>query len=137
LKATGTPQADIDKQVQQLKQQFADIRAGKTTGTAMVFGAPANYWADLLKRDIPAELKKLKQPVLVLQAGKDIQVVQADFDLIHSALDGKQAEFKVFPNVNHLMMPVEGPSTGAEYGKPGHVDVSVIKAISDWIAKTN
>jgi hypothetical protein len=34
------------------------------------------------------------------------------------------------------MIPVEGPSTGAEYGKPGHVDDAVIKAIVDWVAKT-
>lgn len=136
LKVTGTPQADIDKQIQQLKQQFTEIRSGKMTGTAVVFGAPAHYWADLFQHDTPAELKKLKVPVLVLQAGKDIQVVQADYDLIRSALAGKQAEFKVFPDLNHLMIPVEGASTGAEYGKPGHVDAGVTKAISDWIAKT-
>jgi hypothetical protein len=136
LKATGTPQPDIDKQIQQLKQQFADIRSGKMTGTAVVFGAPAHYWADLFQHDTPAALKKLNVPVLVLQAGKDIQVVQADYDLIRSALAGKQAEFKVFPDLNHLMIPVEGVSTGAEYGKPGHVDAGVVKAISDWIART-
>jgi hypothetical protein len=136
LKATGVPQADGDKQITQLKQQFADIRSGKTSGTVMVFGAPAHYWADLFQHDTPAELKKLTVPVLVLQAGKDIQVVKADFDLIQSALAGKQAEFKVFPEINHLMIPVEGASTGAEYGKPGHVDGAVIKAIADWVAKT-
>lgn len=136
LKTAGTPQADIEKQVQQLKQQFADIRSGKMTGTAVVFGAPAHYWSDLFQHDTPAELKRLNVPVLVLQAGKDIQVVQADFDLIRSALTGKQVEFKLFPDLNHLMIPVEGVSTGAEYAKPGHVDNAVIKTIADWITKT-
>jgi hypothetical protein len=136
LKATGVSQADVDKQITLLKQQFADIRSGRTSGTVMVFGAPAHYWADLFQHDTPAELKKLNVPVLVLQAGKDIQVVKADFDLIQSALAGKHAEFKVFPEINHLMIPVEGPSTGAEYGKPGHVDGAVIKAIADWVSKT-
>jgi hypothetical protein len=136
LKATGVPDADVDKQIEQMKQQFASIRSGKTTGTVMVFNAPAHYWADLFQHDTPAELKKLNVPVLVLQAGKDIQVVRADFDLIQSALAGKQAEFKVFPELNHLMMPVDGPSTGAEYGKPGHVDGAVTKTITDWVAKT-
>lgn len=136
LKATGTPQDVVDQQIQQLKQQFADIRAGKTTGSAMVFGAPAHYWTDLFQHDTPAALKTLNVPVLVLQAGKDIQVVNVDFDLIQSALAGKRAEFKEFPDLNHLMIPVEGPSTGAEYGKPGHVSEAVIKTIADWIAKT-
>jgi uncharacterized protein len=136
LKATGVPQAEIDKQVQQMKQQFADIRAGKTTGTVTVFGAPAQYWSGIFQHDMATDLKKLNLPVLVLQGGKDIQVVQADYDLIHTALAGKQAEFKVFPDLNHLMIAIEGPSTGAEYGKPGHVDNALIKTIADWVSKT-
>ncbi len=134
LKATGASQADIDKQVAEMKQRFADIRSGKTTGDVKVLGAPAHYWADLFQRDVSTELKKMKQPVLVLQGGKDIQVVKADYDLIQHALAGKQAEFKWFPSLNHLMMKVEGPSTGAEYGKFGHVDAEVIQVITAWIA---
>jgi pimeloyl-ACP methyl ester carboxylesterase len=135
LKAAGTPQADIDRQIEQMKQQFANIRAGKMSGTATVFGASAHYWADLLQRDIPAEMKKINAPVLVLRGGKDIQITQEDFDLIKTALAGKKAEFKLFPTLNHLMMPVEGESTGAEYGKPGHLDPEVVKTIADWVAK--
>ncbi len=135
MKATGSSQAAIDQQIEQVKQQFAQIRTGKMTGSATVFGAPAHYWADLLQRDIPAELKRIAAPVVVLQGGKDIQVNQQDYNLIRNALAGKKAEFKLFPNLNHLMMPVEGESTGAEYGKPGHIDPAVIKTIADWIAK--
>lgn len=135
MKIAGSSQADIDKRIEQFKQQFTQIREGKMTGSATVFGAPAHYWADLLRRDIPAEMKKIEVPVLVLQGGKDIQVSQQDFDLIKAALAGKKAEFKLFPNLNHLMMPIEGESTGAEYGKPGHVDPEVVKTITDWIAK--
>lgn len=135
MKSAGTSQADIDKRIDQIKQQFTQIREGKMTGSAQAFGAPAHYWADLLRRDIPAEMKKIGVPVLVLQGGKDIQVSQQDYDLIKTALAGKKAEFKLFPNLNHLMMPVEGDSTGAEYGKPGHVDPEVVKTIADWIEK--
>ena len=135
MKLAGSSQADIDKRVEQIKQQFTQIREGKMTGSAQVFGAPAHYWADLLHRDIPAEMKKIAVPVLVLQGGKDIQVSQQDYDLIKTALAGKKAEFQLFPNLNHLMMPVEGESTGAEYAKPGHVDPEVVKTIADWIAK--
>jgi alpha-beta hydrolase superfamily lysophospholipase len=135
MKATGASQADIDKQIDKIKLQFAQIREGKITSSENVFGAPAHYWADLLQRNIPAEMKKIDVPVLVIQAGKDIQVTQQDFDLIKTALAGKKAEFKLFPNLNHLMMPVEGVSTGAEYGKPGHVDPEVVKTIADWITK--
>ena len=71
-----------------MKQQFADIRAGKTTGTVTVFGAPAQYWWGFFQHDMATEIKKLNLPVLVLHGGKDIQVVQADYELIHTALAG-------------------------------------------------
>ena len=136
MKATGSTQQQIDARLTQIKQQFADIRSGKLTGTAMVMGAPAHYWADLLKRDIPGELKKLNLPALVLQGAKDIQINQQDYDLLKTALTGKKAEFHEFANLNHLMEPVEGESTGAEYGKAGHVDPEVVKTIVAWIEKT-
>lgn len=135
MKANGASQADIDKQIGQVKQVFSNIRSGKMTGSATVLGASAHYWADLLQRDIPAEMKKINVPVLVLRGDKDYQVTQQDYDLIRNAAAGKKAEFKVFPNLNHLMMPVEGESTGLEYGRPGHVDPEVVKTIADWIEK--
>ena len=133
LSLAGMQQSEIDARVNDLKQKFADIRSGKLTGSQPVFGAPAAYWANLFQHDVPAELKKVTAPVLVLQGGKDIQVVKADYDLIQHSLAGKRAEFEWLPGLNHLFMTVEGPSTGAEYGIPGHVSPEVIKIISSWV----
>ncbi len=135
LQLLGTPQAEIDQKVGQIKQQFDEIKSGKVPPSQTVFSAPAAYWADILKRDPAEEAKKLTVPVLVLQGGKDIQVVKADYDRLQSALAGKKAEFKWFPDLNHLFMPVQGDSTGAEYAKPNHVAPEVMKTISDWIAQ--
>jgi pimeloyl-ACP methyl ester carboxylesterase len=133
LNLAGMPQAEIDARVNDLKQKFADIRSGKLTGSQPVFGAPAAYWANLFQHDVPAELKKVTVPVLVLQGGKDIQVVKADYELIQRSLAGKRAQFEWLPGLNHLFMTVDGPSTGAEYGKPGHVSPEVIMIISKWV----
>lgn len=133
MKLAGVAQGEIDARVNDLKQKFAEVRSGSLTGAEPVAGAPAHYWADLLSRDAPAELKKVNAPVLVLQGGKDIQVVRADYDLITKALAGKQAQFEWLPGLNHLFMTVEGDSTGAEYGKPGHVSTEAIMIMTRWI----
>lgn len=133
MKLAGLPPGEIEARVNDLKQKFAEVRSGNLTGGELVAGAPAHYWADLLSRDVSAELKKVKAPVLVLQGGKDIQVVRADYDLVTKALAGKQAQFEWLPGLNHLFMTVEGDSTGAEYGKPGHVSSEAIMIMTKWI----
>ena len=133
MRLAGLPQQEIDARINDMKQKFADVRSGAVSSSQPIAGAPAHYWKDLLSRDVPAELKKVNAPVLVLQGGKDIQVVKADYDLIKGALAAKQAQFEWLPGLNHLFMTVEGNSTGAEYGKPGHVSSEAIMIISKWV----
>jgi hypothetical protein len=44
-------------------------------------------------------------------------------------------EFKLYPKLNHLLMEVDGESTGKEYQRPGHIDKQVIEDIAAWIKK--
>jgi len=133
-KSSGQDQASIAKETENLKKTFARIRSGEAPDSERFMNAPAFYWRDLLKRDTVAGLKRLTQPVLVLQGGKDVQVSRTDYDLIVQALGGK-AEAHFLPALNHLFMTVEGQPTGAEYGVPGHVDPQVMQIISKWIKK--
>lgn len=128
----GKSREVIAKQVAEIKQAFARVRSKEAKDTEQVLGAPAYYWRDLLARDLPAEWKKVSAPVLVLQGGKDVQVVKADYDGLLRAV---KAESHWFPNLNHLFMAVEGRATGAEYSKPSKVDPEVIKVIVAWIGK--
>jgi pimeloyl-ACP methyl ester carboxylesterase len=101
-------------------------------------GASARYWRDLMGRNVPAALASLRIPVLVLQGGKDIQVTKADYDLVQQALAAKppdQQECHWFPQLNHLFIAVEGQSTGAEYGRAGHVSSQVTELLAAWIRK--
>ena len=41
--------------------------------------------------------------------------------------------FKLYPKLNHLMMPGEGTPTNEEYATPNHVSETMIKDIADWI----
>ena len=128
----GKSREAIAKQIAEMKQSFAKVRSKETKDTEQVLGAPAYYWRDLLERDLPAAWKKVSVPVLVLQGGKDVQVLKTDYDGLVKSV---KAEPHWFPDLNHLFMPVEGRATGAEYAKASHVDPEVIKVIAAWIAK--
>ena len=124
-------------QADALKAEMAKVRSidpAKPPSPGTLFlGAPAAYWLELAAYDPAATVKKLGIPVLVLQGGRDYQVTVRDFDGWKTALDGAPlASLRVFPKLNHLLVEGEGPSTPAEYERPGHVSEDVVKAIADW-----
>jgi uncharacterized protein len=139
LKLAGTPEAEVSAKLAEVKASFGRIRSGAAPDDEMVMFAPASYWRDLFKYNVQAELGRLKPAVLVLQGGKDVQVRQADYDLIEKALEWKATtskEFHWFPELNHLFMKVEGEPTAAEYGRAGKVDEAVIEIVATWAKKT-
>ncbi len=61
-------------------------------------------------------------------------VTLEDFEGWKTALgEGSEARFRLYPQLNHLFMPGEGPLTASEYERPGHVDRAVIEEIAGWI----
>lgn len=119
------------------KADVARLRALKPGSpeakTATLLGAPASYWLALRGIDPPAEAKKLGLPVLVLHGGRDYQVTAKDLSGWKAALgDEPRATIRLFPSLNHLFVAGEGPSTPAEYERPGHVAPEVVEAIAAW-----
>jgi fermentation-respiration switch protein FrsA (DUF1100 family) len=75
----------------------------------------------------------LNIPILILQGGRDYQVVAADLEGWKMALSGHaNASFKSYANLNHLFMEGTSPSTPVEYDQPGHVAPQVIDDIASW-----
>ena len=59
---------------------------------------------------------------------------KADFEEWEKALSGrKDVKLRKYPALNHLFIEVEGRSTGAEYGQPGHVAEAVVRDIAAFI----
>ena len=136
LKLGGRTDAEADAQIGEMKQAFARVHSGEAKDDEIVFGASARYWRDYLARDTRAALAAVKAPVLLLQGGKDVQVLKADYDLALQALSAKPPDMReahFFPTLNHLFMPVDGQATGAEYGRASHVSAEVIQVIAKWI----
>ena len=76
----------------------------------------------------------LKQPMLILQGGRDYQVTMQDFEGWQNALSSRQdVQFKMYPGLNHLFIEGEGKITPAEYELAGHVAEIVVDDIARWI----
>lgn len=113
------------------------LTAADASSSAMLLGAPAAYWLDLRAHDPVAEARALKQPLLILQGGRDYQVTQTEFDDWKKGLGASATvSFKLYPKLNHLFVAGEGKSVPDEYEKAGNVAESVVEDIADWVLKT-
>jgi uncharacterized protein len=135
----GAPPAQVEAAVKRIKDVFAQIREDKLPAGQNIMGAPVRYWKNILGRPLPPEvLAGLKQPVLVIQGGKDCQVRKTDYDLLVKALEGRKAPHQahLFAELNHLFMPCAGPSTGLEYRVAGKLDPRLPQAVADWVTRS-
>ena len=107
-----------------------------TPSSSLPLGLAANYWLDLRPYHPDETAKKLKQPMLILQGGRDYQVTLQDFNGWKSALSShSNVLLKLYPDLNHLFISGKGKSTPTEYGTAGHVSEQVIADIAEWILK--
>ncbi len=118
----------------------AQVRAARTEQDAkadvLPLGLPASYWRSTDAVDPVAEAQQVALPVLVLQGARDIQVVDADWQLWKRRLrDAKDATFKLYPALNHLGMAGEGEGSLDEYMRPGQVDAQLIGDVAEWIGR--
>ena len=95
---------------------------------------PAAYWRSIDSVDAIAEAQAIRQPLLLLQGGRDIQVVDADWQRWQAAFgNDSRATLRHYPALNHLGIAGEGPGTLAEYLTAGHVDAQLIADVAAWI----
>jgi uncharacterized protein len=126
-------------QLQALQTQVANAKdpnlSDSTPPQDLPLGMSATYMRDL-QGYVPSETaKSLAMPILVLQGGRDYQVSPSqDFESLKTGLAGKtNAEFKLYPDLNHLFIAGQGAPTPAEYETPGHVSPQVVTDILTWI----
>lgn len=133
-KITPERQAQLDT----LKIQAARVKSANLTVATpakdLPLGMPAKYWLDL-RGYRPAEMaKEITHPMLIMQGGRDYQVTEVDFNNWKTALKGhSNAEFKLYPEANHLFINGQGKITPAEYNNPGHISETVINDIATWV----
>lgn len=98
-----------------------------------IMGAYPAYWIDLHEYR-PVELvQEFTVPKLFLQGERDYQVPVEQFETWKETIGAANAEFVLFNQLNHLMMPGEGAPNPGEYQLPNHVDQRVIDTIAEFI----
>ena len=129
---------NVKVQLDELKQQLANV---KKLGTeefdetiSLPLGQPRSYWlfANAYK---PVEVAaKLKLPIFVLQGERDYQVTMEDFGLWRSGLlRCKNAYFKSYPKLNHLLQEGSGKATPFEYSHASPVPAYVMDDIASFV----
>jgi hypothetical protein len=130
--------AEEKKQLDELAGAVARIRALSETdkgSTTRILGAMPAYWLDLRGYDPAAAAKKVTQPMLFLQGGRDYQVTAEDLEGWKRALgDRADVGFRLFPRLNHLFFEGEGTITPLEYTqRHGSVALAVIEEIATFL----
>lgn len=98
----------------------------------------AYYYSYMKTYDVLGDAAKLNMPILVLQGERDYQVsAQKDFEAWKKAFGGNpNAEFKLYPKLNHMYTEGVGDSLPDEYYVSKNIPQYVINDISSFIEKT-
>lgn len=132
--AGGLDKAEMDKLRKQVVRMKDPNFSAKTPASDLPGGVPAVYWLSLRRYHPANTVAKARQPMLILQGGRDYQVTKEDFEGWKKLLAGRtNVRFRLYPGLNHLFIPGEGQITPTEYEKAGHVDRVVVDDIADWI----
>lgn len=137
LSLKAKPSAEEEAWLAEVESTAAKVKkltAADVSSSTLLMGAPPAYWLDLRQHDPLAAAKGLKQPLLILQGGRDYQATPVDFGHWKEALAAQpKVTFKLYPKLNHLFIAGEGKSTPDEYAQPGHVEETVVADIAEWI----
>ena len=103
-----------------------------------IFEQPAYYFWEAAQYDTGEILQSLALPVLIINGGRDFQVMNADGVEAWNALNLPDNVRVIYhPELNHLLMQPDVPDnvrgTVAEYDTPSHVSLEVIFDIAQFI----
>ncbi len=140
LSLDGSISGEDKKRLEDLQTETARIRtlgeSDRDSGERFM-NAGVRYWLDLRGYDPTAVVQTIEQPLLVLQGSRDYQVTTEDFENWKKVLEARpEAEFHLYPKLNHLFFAGQGLITPNEYVQVhGNVAQEVIEDIAAWIKK--
>jgi uncharacterized protein len=113
----------------------------KQTGASKLSSLPAfKLFLQSWQSYVPAEtIARVQCPILIVQGGKDNQILAADLpNLVEAAQSAKRnVTVRVLPRDDHLFLKLapNQTSTGEEYFEPGYVDPELGEIILDWLSR--
>jgi pimeloyl-ACP methyl ester carboxylesterase len=111
------------------------IRAGyELPASRLPMGLSARYWRSVDAVDPVAEAAAIPHPMLLLQGGRDLQVVSADWLRWRRAFaDTPRVTFAHYETLNHLGIAERGPASMRSYQVPGRVSADLLDDVALWI----
>ncbi|MOA03229.1 hypothetical protein D3C78_1227200 [compost metagenome] len=96
---------------------------------------PGAKWWHSLKDYVPAEIVSYQEhPLLIMQAGRDLNIPVNDLDKWRLALQERNnVNYKLYNKLNHCFVEGNGDPSLEEYAVPGNVPEYVIFDILKWI----
>lgn len=130
-----TEQVELNKLDMQINNLNALTAENSTTSSELPLGLPAAYWLDLKNYNAVAEAKNIKKPLLIVQGGRDYQVLaNKDFKIWqHTFNRANNVTLTLLPKLNHIMHKGNALSTPSEYMQASAVDGEFIDTLSNWI----
>jgi dienelactone hydrolase len=117
-----------------IQSKIQKLTEASYNDSTLYFMAPPAYWVDLHNYKAISMASQLTQPMLFLYGLRDYQINSKDITPWQNGLKEKtNAEFKMYPKLNHFFIAGEGMSVPEEYEKQGNVDENVINDIAAWI----
>jgi uncharacterized protein len=132
------PTTELKNELDKTKKQINLLNSKKFSINTPKEKLPLNltsyYWQSLINYNPIKEIKKIKNPILILQGERDYQVAMKDFNLWKTSLkNNKNAKFISYPKLNHIFIFGDNPSEPKEYAIKGIVDDKVITDIFNFI----
>ena len=130
--------AESKAQIAILKEQAANVKKLDTydfnPALPLPLGLPASYYR-MANKYKPAEVAaRLSIPILIVQGERDYQVTMLDFALWRfNLLRSRNACFKSYPKLNHLLQEGSGKSVPMEYQTASPVSREVTDDIARFI----
>ena len=101
---------------------------------SLPFNAKPKYWLFDRNYKVCDEAKKLGMPMLLLQGGRDYNVVKKDYDLWLLAMSDKSNFKSVFyDDLDHLFFEGKGMAKPEDVLKPNHVSPKITEKIAEFV----
>lgn len=136
--AGNSSDENVRKQLAEVRMQAENVKLLDTdsfdSDIPLPLNLPETYWR-LANAYNPVEMAaRLSVPILVLQGERDYQVTMEDFALWRAGLlHHRNASFKSYPKLNHLLQEGTGKSTPLEYEQASPVPTYVMDDIAQFI----
>lgn len=128
----------LDAQLAQLEADMAVLRGdfSDLPDDQLLLGVSVRYWKSIREYQGTNFLDQIQLPMLILQGDADFQIYpDVDYPLWQKALaDWDDAQFRLYPNLNHIMAPTQGKRDVTEYMAAAKMSEEVIEDVARFIA---